>query len=153
MAESRLDSYKTIPYFHLRGKGSLDFDSSSLKRNKNLLLFFMTSISADYLFKLEEVGSDIKAQDTEIAVVCPVPLKEIEELHAKYRLTFSLLSDQSREVFSKFIKAGGSESVAALFIADKSGLLFFQHITSSPEDLPPFEDIVKSLIFVESQHK
>jgi len=152
MAKLHLDTHKSIPYFHLQAREGDDFDSSSFKRKKSLLLFFLSSIKKEFLFKIEESLPGISSQNTEVALISPLSLKDVEEMHLKNRLTFRILCDENREVTSKFIDFNKGEEFAAVFITDRSGDLFFQYLAKSPDEFPPFEDIVKSLSFLESQH-
>ena len=151
MAKSLLDDRALIPSFHLLTRDGVVFDSLDFKRKRNLVLFFSTYPPQDFLLVLEQASAQIREQNAEIAFICPMELSVVENIHRMHRLTYWILSDENRAVFSKFIQAQEREEVAALFITDKFGEIFFQVVVSGVEDLPPASDIIKSLMFIESQ--
>ncbi len=151
MAKSRLDDRTLISTFHLLGREGMLFDSSEFKRKKNLVIFFLSDPQQDFLVKIEEAYGQMKEQNAEVAVVCPLSVAEIQNIHRRNRLTYWILCDETKEVFSRFIEAKKEEDVAALFITDKFADLFFQYVVNAISELPPLGDIVKSLVFIESQ--
>jgi peroxiredoxin len=151
MAKSFLDDRALIPSFHLPGRDGLVFDSSDFKRKRNLVLFFSTYPFRDLLLNIEQACPQLRSQNAEAAFICPVSLSVIEDIHRRHRLSYWILSDEKGEVFSKFIQAKEREEVIALFIMDRFGEVFFQYVVSEPEHLPLMSDIIKSLVFIESQ--
>lgn len=151
MAKSLLDDREVIPLFHLPARDGRLFDSSEFKRRKNLVIFFLSRPEKEFFVAVEEAYALMKEQNAEAIVISPVSGDTLEEIHQRNRLTYWILSDGKREVFSKFIQASPGEGVAALFITDKFGEVFFQYVAPAIKDLPPFDDIVKSLNFIESQ--
>ncbi len=151
MASPRLNDRTVLPLFHLFGKNEEVFDVSEFKRKKNLVLFFLTAGDGNFLIKAENFYPELKNQNAELAVVFTLPQADVCQMHKKNHLTFHVLSDQDRGVFNRFIKSDIGESIAALFITDKFGEIFFQYIENNIENLPIFEDIIKSLRFIESQ--
>ncbi len=151
MAKLRLNEHSLIPYFHLQSKEGRDFDSSSLKKKKNLVLFFLASAKKEFFLEVEEAYEEIKRQNAEVAVICPFSPDKIQEFYRNNRLTFSILSDENREVISQFIDSSGEEEVAALFMTDKSGNLFFQYLVNDLVQLPSLEEVIQSLALIESQ--
>jgi peroxiredoxin len=151
LAKSLLDDREMIPAFTLAGKDDAVFDSLEFKRKKNLVLFFLTHPHPEFFLKLEESYRHLREQNAEVAVICVSPVGEIENHHRRNRLSFWILADPDSKVFSKFIRANAGEEAAALFITDKFGELFFQYLAPGARELPPMEDIVKSLVFIESQ--
>jgi len=151
MPESRLNDRVIVPTFHLPSRDHNVFDSSDLKRKKNLVLFFLTQPDSDFFLKAEEAYRVIKQENAELAVVCPLSIDQIEVFYRKNRLSFSILADEDGGVFSKFISSEKGEPVAALFIMDKFAEVFFHYVEKDAGLLPPFEDIIRSLNFIESQ--
>lgn len=152
MAKSLLDDRALIPPFHLLARDGAVFDSLDFKRKRNLVLFFSTYPPQDFLLVLEQASAQIRAQNAEVVFICPVELSAVEKIHRMHRLTYWILSDSPRAVFSKFIQAEVREEFAALFITDRSGAIFFQAVVYRIEDLPPASDIIQSLMFIESQY-
>lgn len=151
MAKSLLNDRTLIPSFRLLTRGGTVFDTCEFKRKRNLVLFFSTHPSQEFLLKIEESYRDLRDQNAEVTVICVLPPEEVENIHRRNKLSFRVLADPSSEVFSKFIQTGPSEEAAALFITDRFSDLFFQYVVSGVRELPPMEDIVKSLVFIESQ--
>lgn len=150
MAKLLVDERKLIPAFHLFGRDGM-FDSSSYRRKKNLVLFFLTDPDISFLGRLDEALKGFRQENGQAAVIVPLSLSLIEELHKKSRLTFPVLSDENKDVMSLFLSVSGAERAAALFITDRFGEVFFRSLADCAADLPPLEDIVRSLAFVESQ--
>ncbi len=115
------------------------------------MIFFLSCGEQEFLIRIEDAYDRIKEQNGEAVVICPAPLEEIEGMYRKNRLSYWILSDEKQEIFSRFIESSKGEGVAALFVTDKFGEIFFQYIVETIKELPPFEDIVKSLEFIESQ--
>jgi|GEM_PF-835893 len=151
MAKSLVPERSIIPLFHLQTKDGEVFDPSSYKRKKNLVLFFMTRPDLDFLMRLDEAAAAIRQQNAVIAVVCPACSEVVGALYQAHRLSFAVLSDEKMEVVRQFISFADKEVFAALFITDRYGDVFFEYVETAAAGLPPFEDIVKSLEFIESQ--
>lgn len=151
MARSKFDDRTLIPLFHLPTRGGEMFDSQDLKRKRNVVLFFLTRPQPEFFTMIEGALARLREQNAEPVVVWTAPLSGVEAAYRRNRLTFAILSDEKREVFSRFLAAGEGEDVAALFITDRFGDIFFQYLAASSDGLPSFEEIVKSLMFIESQ--
>lgn len=151
MATSRLDDRSLMPLFNLACREGQIFDILEFKRKKNLVIFFVSFPDAAFLLKAEEAYARLKEQNAEMSVVCSLPLTEIESFYRKNRLSYCILSDEKREVFAKFLSFEKGEDIAALFITDRFGEIFFQYAAKVVSDMPSFDDIVKSLVFIESQ--
>lgn len=128
------------------------FDISDLRRKRHLALFFLSAPSSPLFISIEEHACRIREKNTQVAVVCRVSLREVEDIYRTHRLTFDIFPDEECAVSSKFIKAEKGEEVAALFLADKSGVVFFQHVVRRFQNLPPLSDILKALSFMESPY-
>ncbi|MFA5038155.1 MAG: redoxin domain-containing protein [Candidatus Omnitrophota bacterium] len=150
MAEFLVEERALIPSFHLSGRQGV-FDSSVYKRKKNLVLFFLTEPDAMFLMGLDEASAAFRQENAEIAVITPLSMAAIQEFHKKNRLGFPLLCDEGGEVTAKFLALAAGEKAAALFITDRYGEIYFRYLAAQNSDLPPFEDITKSLNFIESQ--
>ena len=151
MAKLLLTERSLIPSFELFGRDDLVFNSSVFKRKQNLCLFFIKNISNQFLTDLEEIYPEILKQNSELVVVSDFEYDEIKDIHRKHRLTFWLLGDPAKKVFEQFIDCVDLEDVAALFITDKQGEIFFQYLASCINQLPPLKEVVRSLEFIESQ--
>jgi peroxiredoxin len=151
MAKSLLSERMIIPSFCLEGREGLVFDSQDFKRNKNLILYFVSQIESDFLVKLEDAQPSLRAQSAETAVISSLPIFRIEDIYKKNRLSFSILSDSDRVVLAKFLKTEPFETYGALFITNKNGELFFKTVVSKIDDLPLLNEVVQSLRFIESQ--
>ncbi len=151
MAQSLVPERSIVPLFHLQTKDGEVFDSSSYKRRKNLVLFFMTQADRDFLMRLDQASAALRQRNAVIAVICPACCEVVAALHQAHRLSFVVLSDEKREVLRRFVSFAEGETFAALFITDRRGDIFFEYLAPSAHDLPPFEDVVKSLEFIESQ--
>lgn len=150
MAKLLVEERNLIPLFHLPGKEGM-FDSSVFKRRKNLVLFFLTDPDVSFLAHLDETLKNFRQENGQAAVITPLSLPHIQELHKKSRLTFPLLSDEKKEVISKFLVLSEQEKAAAVFITDRFGEVFFRYLARDIQELPPFDDIIRSLAFIESQ--
>ncbi|MFH0876686.1 MAG: redoxin domain-containing protein [Candidatus Omnitrophota bacterium] len=104
-----------------------------------------------FLLSLEQAQRLMREQNAEVLVVTRRSVGEIQNLHSQHRLTYRILSDEHKDVFKKFIQVADQEEVAALFVTDKFGEVFFQYFAADVVDLPPFSDVVQSLAFIESQ--
>ena len=151
MAKSLLDDRALIPSFHLPAREGAVFDSLDFKRKRNLVLFFSTYPPQDFLLALDQASAQIRAQNAEVVFICPMEPSVVENIHRMHRLTYWILSDPTRAVFSKFIQAEEREEVAALFITDRFGGIFFQVVVSRVEDLPSSSEVIKSLMLIQSQ--
>lgn len=152
MAKSRLEPRSLIPYFHLLGRGDKDFDLLSLKRKKNLVVFLLSHPEQEFLIRIEAAYQQMREQNAEIVVISPLSVKEIEQIHSKNRLSFWILSDEHKQAFANFVAYQEGETIAGLFITDRFGEVFFQYLVNDLKEMPPFEDIIKSLAFIESQY-
>ena len=151
MARLLLNDRTLIPAFHLPDGDGIVFDSSDLKRKKNLILFLLSDLRPGFLLKIEEARVSFLARNAETCVISSAPLSQVREACKKHRLTFPVLCDEDRKVSEKFIAAAANESFAGLFITDKFGEVFFQYLTTNAAELPAMDEIVKSLDFIESQ--
>jgi peroxiredoxin len=151
MAKSLVPERSIMPFFRLQTKDGDVFDPSSYRRRKNLVLFLVTQTDRDFLMRLDQAAADLRERNAVIAVICPACCEVVAALHQAHRLSFVVLSDENREVLRRFIASGEAETFAALFIADRYGDIFFEYLAPTARELPPFEDIVKSLEFIESQ--
>jgi peroxiredoxin len=151
MAESLLCDRTVVPNFHLQGRGGVIFDSSDLKK-KNCILFFVTSPSPSFFLMLEEAQEALGRENAACVVVCLLSPAQIDDLHRKHRLSYFILSDQNRELFSKFIISKTLENFAAFFMLDKTPQIYFQGIVGDCSHLPPMPELVKGLNFIESQY-
>lgn len=151
MAKSLLSEQMVIPSFCLEGREGLVFDSQDYRRNKNLVLYFASQIESDFLVKLEDAQSSFRAQNAETVVIVFLPIFRIEEVYKKHRLSFFILSDSDRTVLAKFLKTDPFETFGALFVTNKLGEIFSKTVVSKNDDLPPSNDIVQLLRFIESQ--
>lgn len=94
--------------------------------------------------------SDFRANLVGISVDSPFVLKEFKE---RYRLSFTLLSDYSREVIRKLGiyhedfagLRGYTVAKRAVFILDNEGNLVYQWIADNPSDEPPYDVIREKL--------
>ncbi len=152
MARARIDQQGILPSFMLRGRGGEVFDSVDLRRKKSLALFMLSRPSTSFLLGLEEAASDMRERGAEVVVVCPCPAEQVERLQRAHRLTSILLADEQREVFDRFVEAATDEPACALFVADRSGTVYFRCAGESPDALPSWDDIKKAISFVESQY-
>ncbi|MFH0877780.1 MAG: redoxin domain-containing protein [Candidatus Omnitrophota bacterium] len=151
MAKSLINDRALIPLFHCLARDGQYFDSSDFKRKRNLVIYLLTHPTLDFLLSLEEVQGSLREQNAEVLVVTQRSVPEIQNLHSQHRLTYWILSDEERGVLGRFVQAADQEKVAALFIADKFGEVFFQYIVADVADLPPYGDIAQSLAFIQSQ--
>jgi peroxiredoxin len=151
MAKSLIPERSIIPALYLPATDGGVFDSSSYKRKKNLVLFFMTQADRDFLMRLDQSAYVLRQQNAVIAVVCPSCSEVVGALYQAHRLSFAVLSDEKREVLRRFVSFAEGEVFAALFITDRYGDVFFEYVAAAARELPPFEDIAKSLEFIESQ--
>lgn len=150
MAKLLIEERNLIPIFHLPFKDGI-FDSSEYKRKKNLVIFFLTGPDAAFLGKLDEACASFRQENGQVCVICPLPMDNILEMHKQNRLGFPILSDEDMHVFSKFVHRKNDEKVAALYITDKFGEVFFRYLADDNSRLPEFSDIARSLAFIESQ--
>ncbi|MDD5020381.1 MAG: redoxin domain-containing protein [Candidatus Omnitrophica bacterium] len=151
MAVSLVPERKVIPLFHLEQKDGEMFDSSDYKRKKNLVLFFLTDADTDFLMRLSQAAASLRKENAEIIAISLLGRSRLADLHRKNHLDFVILSDEKKEVFRKFLSFAEGESFAALFVTDRYGDVFFQYVTARAGDMPPFNDIARSLVFIESQ--
>lgn len=152
MPRSLLEERCIVPSFSLLDRDGQVFVSSRYKRQKNLVLFFLPHPSVEFLIRLEEVIPGFLKKNAEVVVISSLSVEEIGKIHRRHKITLWLLSDPQKEVFKKFIEAEEGESVAALFMTDKSGGLFFQDVAWQEVQLPRIEEILTSLNFIESQY-
>ena len=151
MARSLINDRAQIPIFALPQRGGVLFDVADHKRKKNLVIFVLTHPTVPFLTAFDEACGLIREKNAVTAVIAPCDPAVMENIHQAYRLTFPLLCDPERRVISRFVSAPPSEKIAALFITGRSGEVFFQSVAPEIHDLPSFDDIVKSLEFIESQ--
>ena len=151
MGQLLINERSTIPLFHLTQRDGEIFDVSDYKRKKNLVLFFLSAPDVEFFVRLDQHMSALRSENAQVVVISPLDISRIQDLYKKNHLGFLILSDEKMEVFSKFIARMPDEPVAALFITDKYGDVFFRYLSARAAQLPPFDDIIRSLVFVESQ--
>ena len=153
MVRARIDQQGILPTFVLRGRGGEVFDSVDLKKKKkSLALFLLSQPASSFLAKLEDAVVDMRERGAEVVVVCPCGTDRLEELHRTHRLTSVLLADEERELFNRCLEAATDEPACALFVADRSGTVYFRCAGDGPAALPSWDDIKKAITFVESQY-
>ncbi len=152
MARARIDQQGVLPPFMLRGRGGKVFDSVDLRKKKSLVLFMLARPSASFLLGMEEAVADMRDRGAEVVVVCPCPAEHVEQLHRSHRLTSILLADEQGSVFDRFVEAAAGEPACALFVADRSGTVYFRCAGEGSDALPSWDDIKKAITFVESQY-
>lgn len=151
MARSLIDDRALIPAFSLPGRGGVLFDTADYRRKKNLVLYVLTHQTVPFLTSLDEACPTIREKNAVAALVASCDPIVMENIHQAYRLTFPLLCDPEKSVMSRFVSSPPDEKFAALFITGRNSEVFFQFLATEIRDLPPFEDIVKSLDLIESQ--
>jgi len=153
MVQPRIDEQRVLPSFALRGRDGEIFDSVDLrKRKKSLALFLLSQPASSFLAKLEDAVEEMRQRGAEVVVVCPCGIDRLEELHRTHRLTSILLADEKREFFDRCLEASAEESACALFVADRSGTVYFRCAGDGPAALPSWDEIKKAIAFVESQY-
>jgi len=152
MARVRIDQQEVLPSFSLPRRDSEVFDSVDLRKKKSLALFFLSHPVDSFLMRLEEAVVDMRARGAEVVVVCPCGTERLKELHSVHRLTSVVLADEDRRVFDHCIEAASDENVCALFVADRSGTVYFCCAGEGPDALPSLEEIKNAITFVESQY-
>lgn len=151
MARSLINDRAAIPIFALPGRGGVLFDVADYRRKKNLVLFVLTHPTVPFLMALDEACGKIRGKNAVVAIIASCDPVVMENIHQAYRLTFPLLCDPGKSVISRFVSAPPDEKVAALFITSRNSEVFFQALAAEIHDLPPFDDILRSLDFIESQ--
>ena len=129
---------------------------SEFLNRKTILAFYpgaFTGVCDKELCTLRDAMTNfnnMNAQVVGISVDSPFANKGFADVN---RLTFSLLSDYTREVCKKY--AGVHENFAgvqgytvskrAVFVLDKAGIVKYSWITENPGVEPPYEEINKAL--------
>jgi len=152
MARPRIDHQDVLPAFSLRRRGGEVFDTVDLRKKRSLALFLLSQPASSFLVKLEDAVADMRAHGAEVVVVCPCGIGRLEELHRAHRLTSVVLADEQGAVFERLIERSAGESACALFVADRSGTVYFRCAGDGPAALPPWDEIKKAIAFVESQY-
>ena len=152
MARTRIDQQGAIPSFALPGRDGEVFDSVDLKKKKSLALFLLSQPVPSFLAGLEDAVVDMRARGAEVVVVCPCGTGRLEELHRMHRLTSVVLADEQGTFFDRLLERAAGEPACALFVADRSGTVYFRCAGEDPAVLPSWEDIKAAISFVESQY-
>ena len=152
MARVRIDQQEVLPSFSLPGRDSEVFDSVDLRKKKSLVLFLFSHPVGSFLMRLEDAVGNMRERGAEVVVICSCGPERLKELHRAHRLTSVVLADEDRRVFDRCIEATLDENVCALFVADRSGTVYFRCAGEGPDALPSWADIKNAITFVESQY-
>lgn len=152
MAELLFSDRSLLPLIHLESwREDEIFDVSDFRRKRNLVIYLLTRPDEDLFLRIEESLPLLRQENAEVVVMVRSDAEILRDLCRKHRITFWLLPDPEGNVWSRFVKCSAQEQVAALYISDKFGDIFFRYLSGEPKDLPDMTDIFKSLQFIESQ--
>jgi hypothetical protein len=151
MVRSLLNERCVIPSVAGMTRGGGTVDTADFKRKRLLAVFFLGCPDKGFFSALDEAGPALRDRDTETIVVCGQERAVVEAACRDQRVTFTVVCDPDRMIANRFVKAGPTDDIAALFLTDRKGELFHQTVGSSPRELPAFEEILRFIDFINVQ--
>ena len=145
---------QVIPAFTLPGADGMPYSPWDYKQRENLVLLFIlnpTTVEARGLLRTfaQRYVDFRKEQCTILAVTAATVIDNLraqEELH----LPFALLADPKGTVFSRYTRRddaiGGCNP--SIVLADRYGALYQQWVVENEVDLPPVEELLESLRYL-----
>ena len=157
----RLEVGQIIPAFTLPGPDGMPHSPWDYKQREHLLLLFTrkstTSESRGLLRAFARQYPNFREEECSILAISPdtviINLTTQQELH----LPFALLADPKREVISHYVgyedgpqqaETSQDSSLVSIVLADRYGALYQQWIASKEVDLPPIEELLESLRYL-----
>lgn len=146
---------REAPDFVLPSAGGDAVRLSDLRGERTVVLLFFpfafTSVCSKELCWFRDSLTDLEALDCQVLAVTADSPWALEEWAGKEGFGFPLLSDFNREVaplydslYDRLGKFVGVPKRSA-FVIDKTGVVRYAEICSSPGDLPSFDAIRKTL--------
>jgi peroxiredoxin len=151
---SLLEVGQIIPAFSLPGTDGMPHGPWDYKQREHLLLLFLhsatTSESRGLLREFAQQYRTVREEECAILAVTPDPIITSLEAQEVLHLPFSLLTDVKGSVISRYTQwdETGHACQPAIILADRYNTLYMQWIAENEAELPPFEEILESLRYL-----
>jgi peroxiredoxin len=149
---------KMAPAFKLAATTGGKIASWDYKQKQPLILYFLPGLDDAFLQNLEQAALNLQAYDTETLALLPLPIETLKEAATRLKLTMPLLSDDSGEIFYKYLKLvlpeDKNEAVeiknlpAMVFVADRFGAISRYATATAAANLPGEKEIMGMLEFL-----
>lgn len=155
--QPKLELQEVVPYLNLPSSKGTNVNLWDFKQRKNLVLIFhhgrVCPHCREKLKELAEVYKEIQALEAEILAVSFDNFEDAKKQGEEDELPFPLLLDQSGATTERFTFIDKSRSLPfpTVLITDRFGALRYQKITEEAIDLPNAIEILRWLIFIESE--
>lgn len=154
--QPHLEAGQIIPTFTLPGPDGMPHSPWDYKQRQHLVLLFVpstTTTEARGLLRAFALHyTAFREESCAILAISPDPvitnLQTQEELH----LPFPLLADPQAGVISRYTQWDNTTGTLSpsILLADRYGALYSQWRAESESDLPPIEDLLESLRYLNS---
>ena len=158
---SQLQVGQIIPAFTLPGPDGMPHSPWDYKQREHLLLLFTrkstTSETRGLLRAFASQYANFREEDCSILAISPDTVIINLATQQKLHLPFALLADPKREVISRYIahpqegrQTGtiADSTLVSIVLADRYGALYQQWTTEREVDLPPIEELLESLRYL-----
>lgn len=143
-----------IPAFTLPGADGMPHSPWDYKQRQHLLLFFTYSVSSSETRGLSRAFAKEypSFRVEECAILAITPATVIDNLHTQeeLHLPYPLLADPKGEVISCYTRwdATSGSLKPSILLADRYNALFQQWVADSEADLPPIEELLEALRYL-----
>lgn len=157
MSEQRQPFLRTgeiIPAFSLPGADGMPHSPWDYKQREHLVILLVTSFSDS---EASGVSKEFKRQyrrfreeDCAVVGIAADPVIEHVRIQEKLQLPFPLLADPQGEVIARYTYWDSKmhSATPSLVLADRYGALYAQWIAEHEAELPPIEELLKDLDYL-----
>lgn len=143
-----------VPGFWLTSVQGKACSTHDLIEKKNLVIFFFASLEdtgvRDYLEILNAVSGNLQEFNAQIIAISLDDEEALREYARDQALRYELLVDRDTVIFAKyFVDAQIPLFLGAVFITDKSQLLYKAYGYESLVDLPDAEELIETVELLE----
>ncbi len=152
----KVQLHRILPDFVLPSLQGKQVSVKNYKQRANLVVVYLDLNScpdcADYLQSFADNYSVYEGLETQILVVTPIPIAELQSRLGSKGLPFPVLSDESGEMRKSYMQTSPVENpVGAVFVADRYGELRAMMFGRSTADLPNQQSIMDWLSLIETE--
>ena len=153
----RLGIHELVPLFTLPSTQGGGVKLWDYKMRKNLVILFYHGSDCtpcrEMLTMFAENYDELAGLETGVLAISSDSLGRGEELSAECGLPYPLLSDPEGSVIGKYTywDADRAAALPSIFVTDRYGTLYYQFISDEATALPPLEEILSWLEFIQSQ--
>lgn len=149
-----LPTGEVIPAFSLPGADGMPHSPWDYKQREHLVILLLTSFTGNEAHGiLRELKRSYRALKEEYCAVLAISADTVVEqtrTQEALQLPFALLADPQGEVIARYTywKSATRTATPALLLANRYGALYAQWIAENEAELPPIEELLKDLDYL-----